>query len=182
MPLDDFEALERGAPETVTLEFITGKLEVKPVPDGDHGAIFMWVLRQCMQQRPELALYPQRGLEVERCRAGRARVDGALAPVGTFAGAGEWADPAGVLMVLEMTSHDSDTNLRIRREKRDGYAAAGFPVFLLIDRDRHALTVYSQPEYGRYRLDLAFAYGTTVEIPDPGGITLDTEPLKDFAA
>ncbi|MCX4629178.1 Uma2 family endonuclease [Streptomyces sp. NBC_01443] len=182
MALDDFEALERGAPETVRLEFIAGRLVVKPMSDGDHATIFMWVLRQCMQQRPELALYPGRGLEVERDRVGRARVDGALAPVGTFAGDGEWSDPAGVLMVLEVTSHDFDTNRRIRREKRDGYAAAGIPVFLLIDRDRHTLTVHSEPEDGTYRLDPAFAYGTTVKLPDPVGITLDTEALKDYAA
>ncbi|AXE26888.1 hypothetical protein C0216_28770 [Streptomyces globosus] len=109
MSVEEFEQIARAAPETVTLEFIQGKLEVKPVPDGDHDEIIMWVLRQCMQQRPELALYPERGLQVEKYRAGRARVDGALAPVGAFAGAGEWADTAHVLMVLEVTSHDKDT-------------------------------------------------------------------------
>ncbi|MER7465708.1 Uma2 family endonuclease [Streptomyces sp. NPDC097981] len=181
MTLDDFEALERGAPETVTLEFIAGKLEVKPVPDGDHAEIAMWLLLQCMQRRPDLALYPEQGLAVEQYRAGRARPDGSLAPRGSFAGKGEWADPSEVLMVVEVTSHDSDTDLRDRPEKKDGYAAAGIPVFLLIDRDRHTLTIYSEPEGGTYLLDPAFAHGTTVEIPDPVGITLDTEPLKDFA-
>ncbi len=138
MSLDDFEALERGAPETVTLEFIAGKLEVKPVPDGDHGAIFMWLLRQCMQQRPELDLHPEQGLKVEQYRTGRARSAGVLAPVAHFAGQGEWADTAGVLMVVEVTSHDSDTDSRDRNEKRDGYASAGIPVYLLIDRERHS--------------------------------------------
>ncbi len=65
-------------------------------------------------------------------------------------------------MVLEVTSRDSETNRRIRHAKRDGYAAAGIPVFLLIDRDRQTLTLYSEPEGGTYRLD--------------------TEALKGFAA
>lgn len=70
MTVTEFEQIARTAPETVTLEFIQGKLEVKPVPDGDHDEITMWVLRQCMQQRPELALYPERGLAVERTARG----------------------------------------------------------------------------------------------------------------
>ncbi|MFF4103286.1 Uma2 family endonuclease [Streptomyces sp. NPDC001903] len=115
----------------------------------------MWVLRQCMEQR----------------------ADGALAPLGTLAGHGEWSNPAGVLMVLEVTSRDPVANQRIRRKKRDGYAAAGIPAFLLIDRDQDTLTVHSEPEGGTYRLDPAFPYGATVEIPAPVGITLDTQSL-----
>ncbi|MER5729161.1 Uma2 family endonuclease [Streptomyces sp. NPDC002138] len=181
MTLDDFEALERGAPETVTLEFIAGKLEVKPVPDGDHAEIIQWLLLHCMRQRPDLALYLEQGLAVERYRAGRARPDASLAPRRTFAGKGEWSDPGHVLMVTEVASHDSDTDSRDRNEKREAYAAAGIPVYLLIDRDRHTLTVYSEPQDGRYVQDPAFAYGETVEIPDPVGIRLATEELKDFA-
>ncbi|MFB7053880.1 hypothetical protein ACFCXT_12290 [Streptomyces vinaceus] len=79
MTLDEFEALEHGAPETVMLEFIGGRLVVKPARDGDHGTIVMSVLRQCMEQRPELGLYTGRGLVVEPDRAGRVRADGALA-------------------------------------------------------------------------------------------------------
>ncbi|WP_030387330.1 Uma2 family endonuclease [Streptomyces sp. NRRL S-241] len=181
MTVTEFEQIARTAPETVTLEFIQGKPEVKPVPDGDHDEITMWVLRQCMQQRPELALYPERGLAVERYRAGRARPGGALAPIGTFAGAGEWADPKGVLMVLEVTSHDADTDRRDRKEKRDGYAAAGIPVYLLIDREHCTLTVHSDPDAGSYRHSPSLPYGASVDIPDPVGITLDTEHLKEFA-
>ncbi|MFE2550846.1 Uma2 family endonuclease [Streptomyces sp. NPDC059355] len=143
MTLDEFEALEHGAPETVTLEFIGGRLVV------------------------------------ERDRAGRVRADGALAPLGTFAGHGEWSAPAGVLMVMEVTSRDPVANQRIRRQKRDGYAAAGIPVFLPIDRDQDTLTVHSEPEGDTYRLDPAFPYVAAVEIPDPVGITLDAQPLTN---
>ncbi|QES48888.1 hypothetical protein DEJ50_14750 [Streptomyces venezuelae] len=180
MTVEEFEQIARAAPETVTLEFVQGKLEVKPVPDGDHDEIIMWVLRQCLQQRPELALYPERGLKVEAYRTGRARVDGALAPVGTFAGQGEWADPAGILMVVEVTSHDHDTDRRDRIDKLGGYAAVGIPVYLLIDRDDHSVTVHSEPEGGSYRLRPTTPYGTDVRIPSPVGITLNTEALKEF--
>ncbi len=181
MSVEDFEELARKAPETVTLELINGKLRVKPVPDGDHGAIFMWLLRQCMQHRPDLDLHPEQGLAINTYRKGRARPDGVLAPIGHFAGQGEWADPKGVLMVAEVTSHDYDTGHRDRVEKRDGYAIDGIPVYLLIDRDDCTLTVFSEPDDGTYKQHPSYPYGATVTLPGPVGITLETEKLKDFA-
>ncbi|MFD7501735.1 Uma2 family endonuclease [Streptomyces sp. NPDC059850] len=182
MSIEEFEQLARTAPETVTLEFINGKLEVKPVPDGTHGAIVVWLLKQCMQHRPELVLHPEQGLKIEAYRSGRARADGALAPEDHFVGQGEWADPAGVLMAVEVTSHDTDANRRDHVDKPDGYAAAGIPVYLLVDRDTCTLVVYSEPLRGRYRNRRVSAYGETVELPDPVGISLKTEKLKDYAS
>ncbi|MGW7364338.1 Uma2 family endonuclease [Streptomyces sp. NPDC054841] len=180
--VEDFEELARRAPETVTLELINGKLKVKPVPDGDHTSIIMWLLRQCMQQRPELDLNSaEQGLMIPTYRAGRAKPDGALAPVDHFAGHGQWADPAGVLMVVEVTSYDSDTDRRDRREKGAGYAAAEIPVYLLIDRDDNTLTVFSEPENGTYQQHPTYKYGDTVSLPDPVNITLATEKLKDYS-
>lgn len=54
------------------------------------------------------------GLKVDSYRKGRARPDGILAPIDHFAGQGEWADPQGVLAVVEVTSWDFDTNARDR--------------------------------------------------------------------
>ncbi|MFC8518207.1 Uma2 family endonuclease [Streptomyces sp. NPDC057257] len=122
MSVEEFEELERHAPETVRLEFISGKVQVKGVTDGNHDTITAWLQRLCMQHRPELWLY----------------------------GHGDWSDADGVLMVVEVTSHDSDTHQRDRVEKPGGYAAAGIPVYLLIDRDEASVIVFNQPEDGRY--------------------------------
>ncbi|MGW9303452.1 Uma2 family endonuclease [Streptomyces cyaneofuscatus] len=181
LSVEEFEQLARSAPETVTLELVNGKLEVKPVPDGDHGTIFMWLLRQCMQHRPDLDLHPEQGLMVEAYREGRARPDGALAPRRHFAGQGEWAPTDGVLMAVEVTSHDRDTDRRDRNEKPLGYAAADIPVYLLIDRESGTLVVHSEPDKGRYRQQLSYDYGDTVVLPQPVNITLDTDELKDYA-
>ncbi|MCX4675261.1 Uma2 family endonuclease [Streptomyces sp. NBC_01433] len=181
MSVEEFEQLARTAPETVTLEFIRGRPEVKPVPDGDHGTIFMWLLRQCMQQRADLDLHPEQGLAVEAYPQGRARPDGTLAPRRHFAGKGEWAPADGVLMTVEVTSYDYDTDRRDRTEKRDGHAAADIPVYLLIDRDNDTLVVHSEPEKGRYRQQTTYGYGDTVALPAPVDVTLDTEELKDYA-
>ena len=180
LPVEDFEELARRAPEFVQLEFINGKIQVKPGTDGVHGAIVMWLLERCMQ-RPELSLYPAQGLKVEACRKGRARPDGCLAPEGNFGGQGEWAAPDGVLMTVEVTSHDPDTDKRDRVEKPDGYAAAGIPLYLLVDRETCSVTVHAEPEGGSYRSITTRPFGAVVELPDPVGITLETQKLKEYA-
>ncbi|MFE1559376.1 Uma2 family endonuclease [Streptomyces sp. NPDC058734] len=183
MLTEDFEALARiGAREVegLRLEFIDGKLGVKAVPDGDHDRIVLWLARLCMQHRPELWLHVERGLKVQEYRAGRARPDGSLAPDDAFVGQGEWADPAPVLMVVEVTSYDSDTDARDRSEKPRAYAQTGIPVYLLIDRQNCDVTVYSEPDGGRYESVRTVAFGKDVELPDPVGITFPTEPLKDW--
>ncbi|MFD3652355.1 Uma2 family endonuclease [Streptomyces sp. NPDC058620] len=181
MSVEDFEELARRAPETVTLEFINGKLRVKPVPDGDHGAIFMLLLRQCMRHRPDLDLHPEQGLLMDAYRKGRVRPDGTLAPIGHFAGQPEWADSTGVLMLVEVTSYDSGTHRRDRVDKGRAYACGDIPVYLLVDRDDDTLTVFSEPKDGVYQRHPSYPFGATVPLPAPVGITLDTDRLKDFA-
>ncbi|GHB50345.1 hypothetical protein GCM10010377_46780 [Streptomyces viridiviolaceus] len=182
MSVEEFEQLERHAPETVRLEFIHGKVQVKAVTDGNHDQIIAWLQRLCMQHRPELWLYADRGMQVEKYRRGRARPDGVLAPFGFIRGHGDWSDAEGVLMAVEVTSYDSDTHQRDRVEKPDVYASAGIPVYLLIDRDDCSVVVFNQPEDGRYRHTEKLPFGASVKLPDPVGITLDTEPLKELAA
>ncbi|MEV2216490.1 Uma2 family endonuclease [Streptomyces sp. NPDC050997] len=181
LDVDEFEELAAVAPETVRLEYINGKVEVKAMPDGNHTSIFMWLLRQCMQQRPDLDLAPERGVKAEAYRRGRARTDGFLAPVDHFSGDGEWSETDGALMAVEITSHDRDTDQRDRIDKPIGYAEADIPVYLLVDRDNNTVTVFSEPKDGRYQQSQSSPWGTTVAIPHPVGITLHTEKLKDYA-
>ncbi|MEU5386686.1 Uma2 family endonuclease [Kitasatospora cineracea] len=182
MKLEQFREIAIAAErEDVVFEFINGRIGVKPVPDGDHGEIIMWLLERCMAQRPDLRLYPEQGLQVANYRNGLAKPDGSLAPRRSFAGQGEWADPAGVLMVVEVTSYDADANRRDRVEKPKAYAETGIPVFLLVDRDAGSVSVHSEPEDGRYRSVVTLAYGHTVELPEPVNVALDTEELKEFS-
>ncbi|MFF2940809.1 Uma2 family endonuclease [Streptomyces niveus] len=180
---DDFDELYRvlsRVAERARLELIDGEVHSKAGPDGTHGRIMQWLARSCVRSRPELWLYPVQGLRVQRHRRGRARPDGALAPSGAFAGQGEWVDPAPVLMAVEVTSYDSDTDGRDRVEKPRAYAETGIPVYLLIDRDSCEVTVYSEPDGVRYESARTVPFGKTVVLPDPVGITLETEQLKDW--
>ncbi|MET9105948.1 Uma2 family endonuclease [Streptomyces zhihengii] len=182
MSVEDFEELAAKAPAGVKLELINGKLQVKPVPDQLHRAIVMWLLTQCMQQRPDTLLYPEQDLRVSAYRRGRAVADAVLAPVDHFVTHdGMWPEPTGVLMAVEVTSHDADTDRRDRVEKRDAYAQAGIPVHLLVDRDADRLVVHADPSDGTYRSMRVHDYGATVDLPAPVAITLDTEKLKDYS-
>ncbi|MBC2903609.1 Uma2 family endonuclease [Streptomyces cupreus] len=184
LSVDIFERIAEFAEredETVRFEFIDGRIGLKKVTNGNHNTITMWLIRQCMRARPELDLNPLQGLKVEAYRKGRARPDGVLAPVDHFAGKGEWADPRGVLMAVEITSYDSDTHKRDRVEKPRAYAEAGIPVYLLIDRDNLSVLVHSNPnpEFGYQDIHVA-RLGDRFALPDPVGIELDTEELKQY--
>ncbi|MFF9778417.1 Uma2 family endonuclease [Streptomyces sp. NPDC013978] len=182
MSVVEFETIAAAAPETVTLEFINGRIGVKKVADGDHNVIVSWLARRCMQSRPDLDLTYGQGLRVETYREGRAKPDAVLAPEAHFAGHGEWAAPDGALMVVEVTSYDSDTDRRDRHEKPTAYGQAGIPLYLLIDRDSCTVTVHSKPDrqVGGYRAVHTAKFGEKVRIPGPMNIELDTEILKNY--
>ncbi|MGW7413519.1 Uma2 family endonuclease [Streptomyces sp. NPDC054863] len=180
---DFFEGLARDAvrrDEFVRLEFVNGKIGVKTLPDGNHASIIAWLTRVCIQADPAWWLFPEQGIHVETYRKGNARPDGSLAPMKAFAGQGEWAEPDEVLMTVEVTSRDSDTNQCDRIDKPRAYAEADIPVYLLIDRDSHEVKVHSEPGNGQYRQVRTVPFGETVLLPDPVGIELDTEPLKSW--
>ncbi|WP_411100146.1 Uma2 family endonuclease [Streptomyces sp. x-45] len=182
MSVEEFETIAYAAPKTVTLEFLGGRVGVKKGMDGDRSTIVSWLVRRCLQSRPELDLYHGRGLRVDAHRQSRARPDAVLAPEAHFAGHGEWSDPDGVLMVVEVTSYDSDTDRRDRHEKPAAYGQAGIPLYLLIDRDSCTVTVHGGPDrrVGGYRDARVTKFGETLVLPDPVGITLDTEVLKNY--
>ncbi|NSC22889.1 Uma2 family endonuclease [Streptomyces albus subsp. chlorinus] len=182
MSVEDFEKIAATTPETVTLEFIDGRIGEKAVPDGAHAALISWLVRQCMQSRPDLDLDTTQGLRVGAYRNGRARPDGSLVPIDYFLNEGEWADPQGVLMTVEITSYDSDTDRRDRQEKPAAYAAAGIPVYLLVDRDACTVVVHTNPDQkaGRYRDVHTAQFGEEVALPEPVGIALGTEELKKY--
>ncbi|WP_046497220.1 Uma2 family endonuclease [Streptomyces odonnellii] len=185
MSVEEFERLAKlveKESDTVRLEFIHGRIGIKGVTDGDHSEIIRWLQQRCMQVRTDMWLYAggELGLLVGTYRKGHARPDAVLAPQGAFVGQGTWADPAGVLMTVEVTSYDSDTDRRDRKEKPAAYAAAGIPVYLLIDRDHDTVTVHSDPSADGYSVRHVVDFGTKVVLPGPVNIELDTEELKTF--
>ncbi|MFE9093000.1 Uma2 family endonuclease [Streptomyces sp. NPDC007264] len=182
MPVELFERIavySTREDETVRLEFVDGQIELRKATNGNHSEITMWLVFQCKQARPELTFNATQGLKVEAYRKGRARPDAVLAPVGYFKDQGDWADPDGVLMAVEITSYDADTHQRDRVEKPRAYAEAGIPVYLLIDRDNRTVVVHSDPDPAvGYQAVHTVRFGGRITLPDPVGVELDTEELR----
>jgi len=182
---EEFEDLAQHAihiNEALRLEFIGGRTGVKAVPDGDHGRIIAWLTRLCIQSNADWWLYPDQGLRVETYRKGNARPDGSLVPVDAFVGQGEWASTDEVLMTVEVTSGDVDTDRRDRVDKPRAYAESRIPVYLLIDREACEVRVHSRPDGVRYEQVVTVPFGKSVTLPEPVGMELDTEPLKNWVS
>ena len=64
-----------------------------------------------------------------------------------------WGSAAGIVMLVEITASYRDTD---RVDKRRAYAAAGIPLYLLIDRNHRETVLFSQPdvEAQDYRADI----------------------------
>lgn len=167
--------------KVVRFEFLNGRISVKPAADGDRCEIIAWLMHWCLRSGSPLWMYGgSLGLEAGEHRRDRAKPDAVVAPEGTFAGQGPWADPEHVAMVVEVTSYDADADRRIRREKPVLYAGAGIPLCLLIDREARTLAVHSKPSPAGYRDIHTVAVGEKLSFPDPVNIGLDTGELKDY--
>ncbi|MFV2195659.1 Uma2 family endonuclease [Nocardiopsis sp. LOL_012] len=77
-----------------------------------------------------------------------------------------------VVEIVSRSSRDID-----RRKKLAGYAYAAIPLYLLIDAwDEHgpSVTLYEQPDSGRYNHAATVNFGGKVRLPEPFGLELDT--------
>ncbi|MFB7631942.1 Uma2 family endonuclease [Streptomyces sp. NPDC056149] len=84
--------------------------------------------------------------------------------------------PSDTLLVVEVTSESNADTDRVVKRKR--YAQYGAPLYLLIDRQERAVTLYSGPgRLGYTRADGPHPYGAVLHIPEPFGIALDTGAL-----
>ncbi|WP_331756641.1 Uma2 family endonuclease [Streptomyces decoyicus] len=101
--------------------------------------------------------------------------DIAVVPAAAAKGAGALL-PADTLLVVEVTSESNAETDRVVKRKR--YAEYGAPLYLLVDRQERSVTLYSEPgQLGYTRADGPHPYGTTVRIPEPFGLDLDTSGL-----
>ncbi|QKW21698.1 Uma2 family endonuclease [Kitasatospora sp. NA04385] len=166
--LDAFLALD--TPQGFKAEIIEGEITVTPPPDGDHEAVIGRIVRRVFKLSGEdITVAGNKGLIVP---GGRYIPDLTFAEEGAFDAQPPWMRPKGVLMVAEVTSSNP---ARDREAKRQGYAAAGIPLYLLVDRRRNEVLLYSRPEDGDYGVTVAVSVGNPLLLPAPFGFELDTD-------
>ncbi|GHH82140.1 Uma2 family endonuclease [Streptomyces capitiformicae] len=170
-----FQLFSATAPRGWRVELIEGEICVTPPANGEHEEIVSELTEQVIDRRQDRSLrnYTGIGLNVPGASmTGHVVPDLVIAPKGTFDDSDEWHDLSAVLLVAEVTS-DSTAD-RDREKKILGYARAGIPVYLLIDREEGEVTVHSEPSGDAFAKAAKYKLGLTVSLPGPLGFELDT--------
>lgn len=168
-----FELFSAAAPEGWRVELVEGEIYVVPPANGEHEEIVSELSGQVRDHDRGLGRYTGIGLNVAGASGtGHVIPDLVIAPKGSFHDEEEWHAPSGVLLVAEVTS--DSTAFRDREQKIRGYARAGIPIYLLIDRGEGEVLVYSEPSGDDYTKGPKYKLGLAVPLPAPLGFELDT--------
>lgn len=178
--LEDFLSFE--APEGYRVELINGEIVVTPPPSGYHDRAISRINAQITRNSDvDMDISGTRGLIVPSggiADAGRVIPDGTYAPLelDLFQSDDSYMPPAGVAMVLEVTSSRPDKD---REDKRRAYAQAGIPLYLLVDRDAKEVRLFADPAGRDYRRATNAPFGEKLDLPEPFGFALDTAPFDE---
>ncbi|GAA2056012.1 Uma2 family endonuclease [Catenulispora yoronensis] len=167
--LQAFLELEANLPEGLRAELIDGEIVLVPPADGTHENVVTRISRQIMANCPDIDIWTGKGIETPR---GRFIPDLVAGPVGFVIGMPSWAPADGFHLVVEVTCSRPDDD---RHAKRLGYAEAGIPLYLLVDRERGDCVLRAEPENGDYRAGHRVPIGEAVPLPQPFGFALVTD-------
>jgi Uma2 family endonuclease len=162
-------------PEGCKVEIIEGIITVAPYPSGIRNDIaddVQQVLYPVL--RPGWGLYQTQPVAVPT-RVGMFVPDLLVAPKKLVREAPKGLSAAEAELVVEITSPSNANHDRIA--KAAGYAAAGVPLYLLIDRwapGGPTVTLFGEPRNAVYRLLRAVKFGEPIHLPSPFDCTLDT--------
>lgn len=175
---DDLVRIWEGtdAPEGCKVEIIEGIVTVSPPPSNDHNDVADTVQRQLYTVIPEdWGIYQTLGAAVPS-RDSLYIPDLAVVPKAVLRSEGGNFIPAmAAELVVEITSKSNASHDRI--SKPAGYATAGVPLYLLIDRwapGGPTVTLYGEPKGDVYRVLHAVKFGEQITLPDPFDLTIDT--------
>ncbi|MBW5423040.1 Uma2 family endonuclease [Streptomyces sp. BG9H] len=163
-------------PEGSKVEIIEGIVTVAPPPSNNHNAVADLVQRSLYRVIPDdWGVYQTLGAALPS-RDSLCIPDVAVVPRAVLrAERGNFVPAAAVKFVAEITSSLNANN--DRTEKAAAYAAAGIPLYLLIDRwapGGPTITLYGEPRGDVYRVLRACKSGEPIKLPKPFDLDLDT--------
>lgn len=164
-----------NAPEGCKVEIIEGIVTVAPPPESDHNDTADELQRLLYTVIPrDWGIYQTQGLTVPG-RHGLFVPDLAVIPKKLLPRPRERRTADAAQLIVEITSRSNANHDRI--EKLNGYAAAGVPLYLLLDpwhSGKPTATLYGEPAGGLYRVLETVKYGDEMHLPAPFEVTIDT--------
>ncbi|MEU9120667.1 Uma2 family endonuclease [Streptomyces sp. NPDC048506] len=173
--LNGFFALE--TPEGFRAELIEGEIVVTPPPDNRHERVFSKIVKQVLaKSHTDMDVSGNKGIQLS---PGGLYPKNYVIPDATFAPStadlfglpGNWVPSDAVALVVEVTSSKPH---RDRVTKRDAYARANIPLYLLVDREKSTITLFSEPSEGDYAGSISVPLGKPVPLPAPFSFDLET--------
>ncbi|MBC2864253.1 Uma2 family endonuclease [Streptomyces mexicanus] len=162
-------------PEGSKVEIIEGIITVSPAPAARHNVIAARIQRRLYSVIPEdWEIFQTLAIAVPS-RLGMLIPDLVVAPLSECAEADTHIPAALAELVVEVTSKSHARHDRI--SKPAAYAAAGIPLYLLVDRwapDGPTVTLYGEPRGDVYRPLTTAKFGEPVKLPAPFGRVLDS--------
>ncbi|MEU9503659.1 Uma2 family endonuclease [Streptomyces sp. NPDC048196] len=167
---------QADAREGWKVEIIEGIVTVSPPPDNSHNFIAAKVQRRLYSVLPEdWDIYQTLGTGIP-LRKGLYIPDLAVVPDDVVLDkTGEYVSASAAKLIVEVTSKSNASNDRIA--KAAGYARAGVPLYLLVDRFAPAgptITLYGEPAGDVYRVLQTVKFGDELALPAPFELALDT--------
>jgi len=181
-----------------TVEIIDGEIVVSPAPALEHGGIIRDIARIATRADLTDPTFPWEclqgmGLDIVGLQEGYVP-DVLVLDKEIFAAARKaqvsYLVPDQIELVVEVTSPSNAANDRrptgdrARATKWTGYARAEIPYYLLVDRDPKIaqVTLFSIPDQstGAYLHQESWAFGETVQLPDPFGLELPTAEWRPW--
>lgn len=163
--------------ELLRAELIAGEIVLRQPADGYHEHCLSRLVGQVVKHASrEMDMSGNKGLVIprdHRAHHGRVIPDATFTPEDeeVFRTAPPWMSCEGVAMVTEVTDTGPQ---RDRTAKRLGYARAGIPLYLLIDRDRATAILHSEPGGTDYAVTRVAPFGKPLPLPEPFDFELDT--------
>lgn len=168
-----FFAASAAAPEGRRVELIEGQIHVTPPSNGEHEEITSEVNEQIRDHRTDLRMYTGIGLVLPGTDPkDRVIPDVVVAPKKSFQNDREWHDPEPGMLVVEVTSKSTAHNDRLRKLR--GYARAGIPLYVLVDREADVAWVHSKPVGDKFARAEKAEFGMKITLPEPFDFELDT--------
>ncbi|MFJ8740275.1 Uma2 family endonuclease [Embleya sp. NPDC127516] len=168
---------ELDTPSDLRPELVDGEVVVRVTPPGSHEHVISSVIRRIHADAAiDLQFSGNKGLvapSIGTFPPNHVIPDGVFVPAAldVFRGAAAWMPCSKVLLVLEVTDRRPELD---REQKRRCYARGDIPFYLLVDRDAHRSSLFSDPEDGDYTRIQVRPFGRPLDLPAPFAMALST--------